>query len=99
MGTFEIMSSSLNCNFIFSNEALTINGSYQKNAKTDELQTVSGACYRQTENGVGEHIGNFSGNNRDGQMRYSLSEMSIADTQAVMAAIAEIEQDINNENV
>jgi hypothetical protein len=99
MGNFEIVSSTFNANFIFNNEALSINGSYQKDAKTDKLQTVSGAVYRQTDDGVGDHIGNFSGHNRDGEMRYSLSEMSTADTQAVMAAIAEIEQNVQNENV
>jgi len=99
MSTFDIVSSTLNSNFLFRNDALDIQGSYQKDALTDELQTVSCSCYRHVEEGQGEFVGNFSGHNRNGQMRYSISEMSTEDMEAVRSAIAEIEQDINNENV
>ena len=99
MGNFEIVSSMLNINFKFNNENVSINGSVQKDGKTGDMQTLSGACYTPSESGEGDHIGNLSGHNRDGQMRYSISEMSTKDMEAVRSAITEIEQDINNENV
>ena len=99
MGNFEIVSSMLNINFKFNNENVSINGSVQKDGKTGDMQTLSGACYTPSESGEGEHIGNFSGHNRDGQMRYSISEMSTEYMEAVRSAITEIEHGINNENV
>lgn len=99
MGNFEIVSSMLNINFTFNNENVSINGSAQKDGKTGDMQTLSGACYTPSESGDGEHIGSFNGHRRDGKMRYSISEMSTEDMEAVRSAITEIEQDINNENV
>ena len=99
MGNFEIVSSTLNINFTFNNENVSINGSAQKDGKTYVMQTLSGACYTPNEGGDGEFIGNFNGHRRDGKMLYSISEMSTEDMEAVRSAITEIEQDINNENV
>ena len=95
MGNFEILSSMLNINFTFNNEDVSINGSVQKDGKTGDIQTLSGACYTPSESGDGEHIGNFNGHRRDGKMLYSLSDIEPADAQIVADAIAEIEDIIN----
>lgn len=95
MGNFEIVSSMLNINFTFNNENVSINGSAQKDGKTGDMQTLSGACYTPSESGDGEHIGNFNGHRRDGKMRYSLSDIAPADLQKVADAISEIEDIIN----
>ena len=95
MGNFEIVSSMLNINFTFNNENVSINGSAQKDGKTGDVQTLSGACYTPSESGEGEHIGNFNSHRRDGKMLYSLSDIAPADLQKVADAIAEIEDIIN----
>lgn len=95
MGNFEIMSSMLNINFTFNNENVSINGSAQKDGKTGDMQTLSGACYTPSESGEGEHIGNFNGHQRDGKMRYSLSDIAPDDVKNVADAISEIEDIIN----
>lgn len=95
MGNFEIVSSMLNINFTFNNENVSINGSAQKDGKTGDIQTLSGACYTPSESGEGEHIGNFNAHRRDGKMRYSLSDIAPADLQKVADAISEIEDIIN----
>ena len=95
MGNFEIVSSMLNINFTFNNENVSINGSVQKDGKTGDIQTLSGACYTPSESSGGDHIGNFNGHRRDGKMLYSLSDIAPADAQKVADAIAEIEDIIN----
>lgn len=95
MGNFEIVSSMLNINFTFNNENVSINGSVQKDGKTGDIQTLSGACYTPSESREGDHIGNFNGHRRDGKMLYSLSDIAPADAQKVADAIAEIEDIIN----
>ena len=99
MGTIKVTSSTLNTNFTYENENLFINGTYQKDAKSDELKTISGTCYK-PKDGVqtGEYIGNFNGRNDSGTMKYSLSDMTRQDTILVLDAIDEIEQFINGEN-
>ena len=99
MGTIKVTSATLNTNFTYENENLFINGTYQKDAKSDELKTISGTCYK-PKDGVqtGEYIGNFNGRNDSGTMKYSLSDMTRQDTILVLDAIDEIEKFINGEN-
>ena len=100
MGTFTITSSTLNNGYDFKNASVTVQGSYTKDATTDTLQNVSGQVYELAVGGSGEYIGNFNGYMRDGEVRYSLSEMSRRKSNKVWDAIDEIEQNIlgtNNE--
>lgn len=93
MGTITINSSTLNTQYNYKNDQIVINGNYQKDAKTGELQNINGSCYKPSPAGeMGEYIGNFNGNMRDGEMRYSLSEMSRTNSALVLDAIDEIEQ-------
>jgi hypothetical protein len=99
MGTIKVTSSALNVNFTYENENLFINGSYQKDAKSDELKNISGTCYKSKDGSQkGEYIGNFNGRNENGTMKYSLSDMTRQDTVVILDAIDEIEQFINGEN-
>ena len=98
MSTFNITSSTLNTNFTYENENLVINGSFQKDAKTDELQNISGTAYQPAAEGQGQYIGNFNGRVVNGVMKYTLSDMTRQDTILVLDAIDEIEQYINGKN-
>ena len=99
MGTIKVTSATLNSNYTYESENLFINGTYQKDAKSDELKTISGTCYKPKDgNQTGEYIGNFNGRNDSGTMKYSLSDMTRQDTIVVMDAIDEIEKFINGEN-
>ena len=99
METFNIKSSTLNSQYEYKDANLVVNGSFAKDATSDQLQNISGSCYRINSAGEqGDHIGNFNGFMRNGKMLYSLSEMSREDSLAVWDAITEIEQYIIEPN-
>ena len=99
MGTFNIKSSTLNSQYDYKDANLVVNGSFAKDATSDQLQNISGSCYRINSAGEqGDYIGNFNGYMRDGGLRYSLSEMTREDSLAVWDAITEIEQYIIGPN-
>lgn len=99
MGTFNVISSTLNSQYEYKDANLVVNGNYSKDATTNTLQNVSGSCYRITpDGGQGDYVGNFNGYMRDGEILYSLSEMSRKDSNKVWDAIDEIESNILGEN-
>ena len=99
MGTIKVTSSTLNTNFTYENENLFINGTYQKDATSGELKTISGTCYKPKDVvQTGEYIGNFNVRNENGTMKYSLSDITRQDTIIVLDAIDDIEKYINGEN-
>ena len=99
MGQFEIESSTLNTQYTYKTEEIIVDGSFVKNASTEAIQTIGGNVWRADEEGKqGEHVGNFSGWLRNGEMRYSLSEMTHQDSDMVWDAITQIEQNILGEN-
>ena len=92
MESFEITSSTLNSNYEFKNDYVVVNGNFAKDAKTNNLTNFSGSAYRKDAQGEqGEYIGNFNGYMRNGEIKYSLSEMSHADSNLVWDAIDAIE--------
>ena len=99
MGTFTVTSSNLNNGYNYKDNAVIVTGSYNKDAQTNTLQNVSGQVYRQDAQGEqGDYIGNFNGYMRDGEIRYSMSEMSRRDSNLVWDAIDGIEPYILGEN-
>lgn len=98
MESFEITSSTNNSNYEYKNDYVVVNGNFAKDAKTDSLTNISGTAYRKNAQGEqGEYIGNFNGYMRDGQIKYSLSEMSRQDSNLVWDAIDAIEINITGE--
>ena len=98
-GTFEIKSQTNNANYEYKNDVLVVTGSFVKDGSNNELISVSGSCYNKNQQGEqGDYIGNFNGYMRDGEIRYSLSEMSRRDSNKVWEAIDEIEVYITGEN-
>lgn len=98
MGTFNITSSQLNNQYTYENEFVTVQGSFQKDATNDALQTVNGSVYKKTEQPNGEYVGNFNGYMRDGEVKYSISEMSRRDASKTWDAIDDIEANITGAN-
>ena len=99
MGTFNVIGSTLNSQYEYKDANLVVNGSFVKDAKTNDVQNISGSCYRITpDGGQGDYVGNFNGYMRDGEILYSLSEMSRKDSNKVWDAIDEIEVNILGEN-
>ncbi len=95
MSTWNITSSKVNKTYELINENLHVNGSYVTDEITGELQSIQGSCYRNNpDSGTGDYIGNFNGAMRNGEIKYSLSEMSRKDSMMVWDAIDEIEQHI-----
>lgn len=100
MGTFNVISSTLNSQYEYKDANLVVNGSFAKDAKTNGVQNISGSCYRiNAEGEQGDYVGNFNGIMRDDEIRYSLSEMSRKDSNKVWDAIDEIEVNVTGENV
>lgn len=101
MGEFKVTSSNLNNSYEYKDSAVIVTGSYNKDASNNTLQNVNGSVYNLNGQGEqGDYIGNFNGYMRDGQIRYSLSEMSRRDSNKVWDAIDGIEPNIlgtNNE--
>lgn len=99
MGTFNVTSSNLNNQYKYSNDTLIVIGNYNQDVTTTTLLNVNGSAYRKNAQGEqGDYIGNFSGTMRNGEILYSLSEMSRHDSNAVWDAIDEIEPYILGEN-
>ena len=99
MGTFNVISSTLNSQYEYKDANLFVTGNYSKDATTDTLQNISGSCYRITpDGGQGDYVGNFNGYMRDGEIRYSLSEMTRKDSNDVWDAIDAIELNIIGSN-
>ena len=99
MGTFNVISSTLNSQYEYKDANLFVTGNYSKDATTDTLQNISGSCYRITpDGGQGDYVGNFNGYMRDGEIRYSLTEMTRKDSNDVWDAIDAIELNIIGTN-
>lgn len=98
MSTFNITSSTLNSSFAYENDNLSINGSFVQDAKTDELQNISGTAYKTAAEGQqGTYVGNFNGRMVNGVMKYALSDMTLEDSMLVLDAIADIEKYIKDQ--
>jgi len=95
MGTFNVTSSTLNSGYTYTDESVMVNGSYQMDAQSNTLKSISGSVYHKTESGEqGEYIGNFNGYQREDGIKYSLSEMTRRDNNLVWNAIDGIEPHI-----
>ena len=93
MGKFTTTQSNLDNQYSYINESVMISGNYILDAKTSAFKNVSGSVFAYDENNVqGDFIGSFSGSLVDGEMNYSLSQMTKAQSDLVWAAINEIEQ-------
>jgi hypothetical protein len=92
----------MNNSYTYEDENVNVQGNYTMDATQpiQTLQTVSGSVYKvPTKVGEqGEYIGNFNGYMRDGEVKYSISEMSRKDANKVWDAIDEIEQNILGTN-
>jgi len=92
MGTFAVINSTLNSSYTYTDENIVVNGGYEKDAQNNTLRSISGSCYRMTQDGQqGEYVGNFNGYQREGGIKYSLSEMTRRDNNLVWNAIDGIE--------
>lgn len=98
MSTFNVTSSTLNSNYEYKNGVVVVTGNYSKDATNDTLQNIGGSVYVDNNGQQGDYIGNFNGTMRDGEIRYSLSEMSRKDSNKVWDAIDEIEVYVLGEN-
>lgn len=97
MGTITISSSTLNKNFVYENEQVIINGSYQLDNDSKELKNINGTCYRPSKDEKqGEYMCNFNGYLRDGEIKYTFTDLSRKDTVVVLDATDEIEQYIKD---
>lgn len=91
-GTFNIKSQTNNSDYEYKNTQVFVNGSFAKDITTGDLKNINGSCYHVDQSGnMGAYIGNFNGTMRDGEVRYSLSDMTRQDSNLVWDAIDDIE--------
>lgn len=96
MGTFTITSSRLSTSYVYNDENIVVNGSFNKDMKTGNPGDINGSAYRTNADGSqGDYVGNFNGYVRGDETIYSMSEMSRRDSLKVWDAIDEIERMIN----
>lgn len=100
MGTFTITKSELNNQYTFRNEDVVVVGGYSINVQTSTLQRVSGTINHvgQEEGEDGDYIGDFNGHPENGEMVYSLPQMSRRISNLVWDAIDGIESNITGAN-
>ena len=99
MSTFNITSSQLNNQYEYTDENLKVTGAFAQNAANNQVQNINGSCYEVGQGGQqGAQIGNFQGYMRDGEIKYSISEMSRRNASKVWDAIDEIESHILPQN-
>ncbi len=89
---YQVTSSIINTAFECKQTGVLVKGSITKDELTDEIQSVSGSCYRSSDkNEMGEHFGTFNGTYCDGELKFSLSKMNRKDSNLTWGAIEEIE--------
>ena len=99
MSTFNITSSQLNNQYEYTDENLTVTGAFTQDATNNQVQNINGSCYEPGQGGQqGAYVGNFQGYMRDGEIKYSISEMSRRNASKVWDAIDEIESHILPQN-
>lgn len=100
MSKFDVTSSSLNNQYSYENEDVTVMGNYIMDVKNETLQSVMGSVYKQSSvtGKEGDYIGNFNGYMRNDEIKYSVSEVSSQDAVLILTAIADIEANIKGEN-
>ena len=100
MSKFDVTSSALNNQYSYENEDVTVMGNYIMDVKNETLQSVMGSVYKQSSvtGKEGDYIGNFNGYMRNGEIKYSVSEVSSQDAVLILTAIADIEANIKGEN-
>lgn len=97
-GIFEIKKVTSNSTYEYKNDDVIVTGSYAKDVTNGQLQSLNGQCYRNNNGAQGEFFGNFNGVPRsNGEIRYSMSEMSRQDANIVWDAIDEIEPCVLND--
>ena len=94
MSEFVIKSSTLNSQYEFKDEAIIVNGNFQKNAQDGKLTSISGECYRNVDGNMGESFGYFNGYPNGDEMMYDLSQMKRAYNNIVWDAIEAIELEV-----
>lgn len=99
MGNFVITSSSLNNQYTYNDENVSVSGTYSIDATSHAIQGINGQVYASAEgSSQGEYIGTFNGYMRNDGVYYTLSEMPRRKANLVWNAIDAIEAAINGEN-
>ena len=97
MSNFKITATTKLTQYNYTDDKLIVNGAVE--SQQSEVININGTAFLKTaEGGQGEYIGNFNGYMRDGEIRYSLSEMSRRDSNKVWDAIDEIEPYVTGQN-
>jgi hypothetical protein len=88
---YEVTSSTIKTAYVCKQSGIYVHGTISVDNQTDKFLSIDGYCYRLTEQGEqGESFGNFNGHLRESGIKFNLSEMSVADSSLVLAAIDEI---------
>lgn len=92
---YEVTNKTESISYVCKQSGIIVNGTVVKDVINGEIQSVNGSCYRPNEQGeIGEYFGNFNGYLRDGELKFSLSEMTRKDSNLTWGCIEEIEGEI-----
>lgn len=87
MSTFQIKQSNVHQQYEYADENVAVTGQIVKDGQSGEVKSITGNMTKS-----GSYLCNFSGTMRDGNIRYSVSDVAQQDANDVWAAIAAIEQ-------
>ena len=100
MGTLRTKSQNMSTQADYENVGLKINVSYNEDAITSTLKSLSGTIYHAADN---TYAGNFNGQLNGEEIEYNLSGVKSKDMSDVFAALSDIEtqikaaEDVNQE--
>lgn len=90
MGTFTVKNRQTTTQYEYENEQVIAIGNYTENTESSEVLSISGE--QRTKDG--QHIGNFNGYKRDGEMVFSYSDVPQEYMGAFQQAVTEIVAEI-----
>lgn len=94
MGTFKIAGSTMNHQYSYEDEAVVVTGSYSTDVQQGTVRNIHGSVSARNVAGHEEYVGDFSGVMREGELRYSLSEMTRENAAKTWAAIDAVEAQV-----
>lgn len=93
MGTLTTKSKSLSTQAEYEGQGLKINVNYNEDAISNSLRSLSGSISHADDQ---TYAGSFNGNLNGEEIEYSMNQVKSKDMAAVIAALADIEQQIRD---
>lgn len=89
-----IKSRKISVTYEYPSEQIIVQGSYEKDATSGDITSISGTCYVNNGGVIGANIGNYNGNNYGGTFKYNFNDVSLSNLELIQGVALEIENEI-----